>query len=376
LFTISRRLARRLRAVFRRALRWPPRGPCPSVVATMTDHSLRIGARHKETIITFEQEGDFRPGELVFPLELLADCEAARVDLVTFEATGEGTVSAHWQESGIERSARRDLHSISQTADWPQLPGTLHANPGRLITALRNAEEAVDAQSSRFALGHIQLCGQSGQVVSTDGHQLLIQSGFEFPWSENLLIPPNRVWGHTELASAARVLVGQVDGWVTLRAAPWTLQLKVLEEGRFPRTESVVPLPASAAARCRLSPAELLRLGEALKSLPGAGDPSSAVTIDLNGHFAVRATSTALPDPEEVRLARGKPQGQAMRIASRRQYLERAARLGLREFYLFSPESPLLAESKHDRLVWMPLDPSVIVPPREVVAVTARRMAA
>jgi tetratricopeptide (TPR) repeat protein len=55
--------------------------------------------------------------------------------------------------------------------------------------ALADASQITDPESSRYALGCIQLQGTSGKMAATDGRQILLQSGFTFPWQEDLLLP-------------------------------------------------------------------------------------------------------------------------------------------------------------------------------------------
>ena len=68
------------------------------------------------------------------------------------------------------------------------LPEQLTENPPRLLTALHDAMLTTDPDPVRFATDHIQVRGKSGTVVATDGRQMLIQDGFEFPWDDDILL--------------------------------------------------------------------------------------------------------------------------------------------------------------------------------------------
>ena len=37
-----------------------------------------------------------------------------------------------------------------------------------------------------YPLGNLQLRGRAGEIIATDGHQLLLQGGFHFPWPEDV----------------------------------------------------------------------------------------------------------------------------------------------------------------------------------------------
>ena len=50
-------------------------------------------------------------------------------------------------------------------------------------------------ESSRLALTRIQLRGSSGEVVSTDSRHMLLQTGFSFPWSGDVLVHVSGVLG-------------------------------------------------------------------------------------------------------------------------------------------------------------------------------------
>jgi hypothetical protein len=197
-----------------------------------------------------------------------------------------------------------------------------------LVTALRDASDTTDTASTRYALGHIQLRPKRGEICATDGCQLLVQRGFLFPWKEDVLIARSGIFGHAEFQVAETVSIGYTDGWVTVCVGPWTLQFAVNKAGRFPRTDDLVRPTASACSSCVLSPADMQHLQRILPLLPAADESDAPVTIDLNGHFAVRARAARLTQPVEIKLADGRPTGEPVRIATNRCFLQRAAKLG------------------------------------------------
>ena len=102
------------------------------------------------------------------------------------------------------------------------MPKKLIKNPPELLRALHDAGETTSPDSTRFSLGHLQLRGTSGTIAATDGRQLLVQSGFRFPWKEDVLIPRAKVFGSAELPQDQPVTIGKADDWVVVRVGPWT----------------------------------------------------------------------------------------------------------------------------------------------------------
>ena len=363
MITFSRRLARRVRAVFRRALRPSPRENSPSVTIIATPRTLKFTTRNDHLTVCYEETGRFRPAELAVPLSFFDDCAGSRTDLIQLAPTESGALVARWNDDGIEQILAVEQRPLPTAADFPSLPKQLTKNPPRLVRALRDAAETTDATSSRYALGCIQLRGKRGEIAATDGRQLLLQRGFEFPFDDDLLIGRHQIFQSSELLAADHVAVGLHDGWFTLRAGNWTVQIHVETEGRFPRIEDVIPPIQRALASCRISPADGLRLVRSLPLLPSNIEQDSPVTIDLNGHFVVRARSPHLAQPVEVTLTGYEPQGEPLRVAVNRRYLERVGKLGLGELHLFGRDAALHARDEQRSYIWMPLAASAIVPP-------------
>src|SRR5262249_37663694 len=140
-----------------------------------------------------------------------------------------------------------------------------------------------------FAVQKLQLRGARGELVATDGRQLLVQEGFPFPWKEDLLVPAVGVFGCRELPQDAAVTVGKTDTHVCVEVGPWSFSLAVDKEGRFPDGEPAIPARTGSVTTCRLSAEDAAFLARALPRLPGQGDDHEPVTVDCNGHLAVRA---------------------------------------------------------------------------------------
>jgi len=65
----------------------------------------------------------------------------------------------------------------------------LTTNPPGLMAALKEASLTCDHNSARYALSCIRLRGETGGLAATDSRQLLEESGFSFPWDDDVLIP-------------------------------------------------------------------------------------------------------------------------------------------------------------------------------------------
>ena len=194
--------------------------------------------------------------------------------------------------------------------------------------------------------------------------QAFSQSGFAFPWSEPLLIPRNKLFHSPELADKP-VAVAKSGDWAVLSVEPWTFYLRLNTEGRFPDVPQHIPSPDAAKARCQLSPDDTRFLAETLPKLPCHDEYSLPVTLDLNGHVALRARSADQAQPTEVVLTNSSCTGEPLRININRTYLKRALKLGLQEFCLYGDGAALLAQGDSRKFVWMPLEPGAAIEPAD-----------
>jgi hypothetical protein len=111
--------------------------------------------------------------------------------------------------------------------ELPVLPSSMVAMPEGILEALAEAALTTAADWGRFALHQIQLCGQDGAVVATDGKQLLIQRGFPLPWSDRVLVPRLRLTGLPGLPDDAPVTLGRTDTHVVLHVCDWSFFLTI-----------------------------------------------------------------------------------------------------------------------------------------------------
>src|SRR5205814_5312153 len=152
--------------------------------------------------------------------------------------------------------------------------------PATFLGAFAEAVRTAARDGGRFALTRVQLRGKAGQVVATDGKQLLVQGGFPFPWAEDLLVPAAPAVGARELAADGPVAVGRSGDHVLVAVGPWGFALAVDRAGRFPAADGVIPA-GGAAAWCPFDPREGPGLVTAVADLPGRDDPDAPVTLEL-----------------------------------------------------------------------------------------------
>ena len=111
--------------------------------------------------------------------------------------------------------------------------------PAGFLTVLDEAcRTAGKEPGGRFALTRIQLRGKRGDVVATDGRQLLVQGGFRLPWSDDVLVPRTSVFSCREFACHEEVLLGRTPTHVAVRCGPWTLLLAIDPNSRFPDVQT------------------------------------------------------------------------------------------------------------------------------------------
>ena len=256
-----------------------------------------------------------------------------------------------------------DAESPADANKFPALPATIAENPPRLLQALADAGEACDPDSVRYALYCLQLRGQQGAIGATDGRQLLLQSGFAFPWEGDILIPRSKVFSSPELVGDHPVLVGKAEDYIAFRVGAWTFWLAVNKYGRFPDVSRHIPRPADATARCQLSPADAEFLSQSLPRLPCDEAYNFPITLDLNGSIAIRAKAADQPRLTEVVLTGSEWSGEAIRLNMNRKFLARALKLGFRELLVYGNAVPVLCQDECRQYVWALLEPDSSIKP-------------
>jgi hypothetical protein len=298
-------------------------------------------------------EGDFPVAELAFPGSVLAAFEGAADEPVTLEEAGPGRGRGSWSEGGVVRLAEFPTVSPASVQPFPVGEVSLEPVADHFVAAPGEAALTTADGHHRLALTRLQLRGRAGEVVATDGRQLLVQAGFELPRAEDLVVPRVPAFAGRLLAGARPVAVGHNGGRVIVRAGPWSLALAVDASGRYPDARAVVPRPGDRSTRLRLGPKDAALLLKAMPGLPGCDELSRPVTLELGPRVVLRARAEGGGRAEELVLARLEVTGPAVRVATDRRYLLRALRLGLREVECNSGERPAVCGDGQRTFVWM-----------------------
>ncbi len=206
----------------------------------------------------------------------------------------------------------------------------------------------------------IRLWG-AGSIEATDTRQALVQSGFKIPWNGGLLVPANPVFKSVAFSDDCEIRIGRSENWVAFRIGPWTIQLAIEKEQRFPDIKGCLPLASATTTRLRISDADARFLERSLSRLPNNETSNGAVTVDLNGAIAVRARSVDSPAPMELLLTGSSRLGDQVCLATDRKFLERAVRLGFRELCFVADNAPLVCRDGQREYFWALLDKSGIV---------------
>jgi hypothetical protein len=278
---IRRSLARQLLAVLRRCVPRAHGLRPPQVEFQIGPAGLTVRLAQPEIAVEYRQPGSYPAATLGLPLSALGSFEGRGQDLVTLEAGKDGHAIARWQDGGIPQMVEYAADG-ARSRDFPELPGEFVPNPPALLHALAEASKTAATEGIRFALHCLQLRGRPGEVVATDGKQLLLQGGFQFPWQEDLLIPRLAAFGLKELGTDQPVEVGRQKEWVVLRTGCWTFFLHIDADARYPQADQVIPKLRDRTTTWRIAAEDAVFLARALPRLPGGDEDDKPLTVDLN----------------------------------------------------------------------------------------------
>jgi len=333
----------------------------PWVVMRTGPNGLAIQAQDTEVALTVRLEGPRSPEVLVLPCTSLADLEG-RADNVVLEATGTGKVQARWTDGAVPRVVEFDTHDLTKLTKFPDAPSSVVSNPPGFVTVLDEAMRTTANDNARYALAKVQIRGGAGQLVASDGRQALIQDGFNFGFSQDVLIPHVTAFSCPELPQDVPVQVGKNEKWLAVQVGAWTFFLATDTQSRYPRVEEVLP-KAKPATTWHLDPSEAEFLRQALPKLPGDRDENSPITVDLNGQAVVRAKGDGQHRTVELPLDKSKAEGKPVRFCTNRHLLGRVLKLGLTEVHIVDADTPMVAKDGSRQYLWMPLPKSAALPP-------------
>jgi len=366
LIHLTRSLARQLRAVFRRAGVGKVQGGYGQrILFRAAGGTLRIRALTCNSAIEYQAVHQGDAIETMLPLELLAACEGSRPDPVQLDFSAADKVTATWTDKRVPVVLDFATTTPSDTLPpFPPSPGTFTSNEPSLWIALREAANTTDHDPQRYALGCVQLCGSSGRIAATDGQQALVQSGFAFPWTEDLLVPASGAFGCRELTSNEPIQVGKTEDWVTFQTGPWTVSLKLEQDARFPNVSRHIGDPAAASSHLCIADSDGDFLNDALPRLPCDDNTNCPITLDLNGQVLIRSKPADQSRATELVLSNSRLDGEVITVNTNREYLLRAVRLGFREVHFNGHEQPVLCDDGRRQFLWALLSADSAIPNR------------
>jgi hypothetical protein len=366
MITITRRLARDLRTVFRRSvLGISHRGLIPPLVFQADGSKLR--AQHRYGALAVEhclEAAEPAHETTAVPLEILADVTGRDETPVTVEAAAPDRTIVRWSDRGIPQVREYEVVEPAKLTSFPDPPATFAPAPAGLLAALEEASRTTAEDTTRYALNCLQMSGRAGHLAATDGRQLLIGSGLDFPWKDDVLVRRTPIFACRELPTDSPVELGRTDAHVVIRVGTWTIFLEIQKEARFPHVEDVLPAANSGRTRLELAADDAQFLSQAIDRLPGSHEHDAPVTFDLNGRVVLRARSEEGRSTELV-LSRSSYTGEPVRLVTNRQYLARAVRLGFRSLEITSPHEPVACRDEHRAYGWQPLNPEAAIEPSE-----------
>jgi hypothetical protein len=358
---LPRSVARCCRAVFRRLpVGRGPRGRPLTVGLIAGPEGLRLRVATEDAAAEYLHPSPGGEARLTVPLDALADCEGASGEAV-LKPLGDTCVEVTWLKAG--KTQTRQYTGAAGVPDFPPWPGDSAANGPELLKALDRVSETAAKEGGRFALHRVLLRGRQGEMIGTDGRQLLMEGGFTFPFAGDLLVPRVGVFGAGELPGDVGVGVALSAAHVLFRVEPWTFALKVAQGDRYPALDSVVPRHTAEATHWRLGPGEAAALGHTLPALPGGDEELAPVTVDLGSAATLRAKGEGQTRATESALLMSSVEGQPVRFATDRRFLARACALGFDVFGVVGAGHPVVCRDGRRTYLWMTLDRKAALPP-------------
>jgi hypothetical protein len=359
---ITRACVRQFRAALKKAGAGKNQRPLVEIVAGQGE--VRLRAVMPDVTIELKQPGPSQEESIRVPFEALADFESKSTANVTFARTPDG-VEASWEDGRIPHRKAYAVAEPTAGLTVPEVDWATKLVVTGLIQALGHANQCVAGASVRYATDKIQLQGERGQINATDGRQALIQTGFTFPWKEDLLIPGLALFGCRELVPDLPASICKGKNRIAIQVGDWTFYIVIETQGRFPDIASVVPNVTASATRLRLSSQDAEFLARSLAKLPGSHDEHAPMTVDLNDQVALRVKEEGQGRPTEIVLAGSHVVGSPVRIHSDRRFLQRAVSLGFDELTIISADKPVVCKDNTRTYIWVPLDKSGIIPPSD-----------
>ena len=296
------------------------------------------------------------------PLEALQHLARSVASSGEYFLQGEAQVLLRVVEKGIPREEGFSAPEVVLEAPASPESGYLMPLTARqaLIAAFETAEQGYPG---RYALNQVQLQGSRAALAATDGRQLLIQKGLHWPFEEDLLLGNYRQLFRCGDFPEGPLELSKTEQQVLFRVGEWEFFLPFGPSQRYPSLAEVFPSPSEAVATMEISKGDAQYLRGVLSELPFEElDDEKPVTLELQDQISVRARSRKSPAGIEVVLRNSVWRGVAVCCAMKREYLQRALDLGLREFQFFSSScAPVVVRGGDKTYCWATYHPDSLV---------------
>jgi hypothetical protein len=347
---------RRLRSVVRKCLVRPSRPPGPSVLVHSDGQTLYLFADIGEIAVQLQVTHSTRKQRLTVPLSFLETLEGAGREPVEFHLPSATEGVARWNRDGVTV----EHPFVPPSAPKPgtlALPSDWVPMPRHFLPAMYEAGRTAAKEATKYALNRIQLRGRSGSIVASDAKQGLIQSGFPFPFADDLYLPARPVFGLAEFHAGAEI--GRTPNHLAIRTGEWTFWLATDSSARYPDVEQIVPRRATST-RLEFGASDVGWLLEHAKEFSSA-DSLVALTIDAGPERVLLRTRPGTQEGVEVRLASTRVDGPPVRFGLDGSHLERLLRLGFRSLEVAGAKQPVVARDGHRIYLAMVLGPESVV---------------
>jgi len=329
-----------------------------------TDGSLlTIQAQANGVAVQLQQPSGQPPDTIAFSSSVLKEFEARQDGIVLLDIIANGKGQAKWQDGAGPHTLDFVSTPPQKIGKFPDSPSELVPAKAGVLTALADAGEVTAPIAVRFALNRVVLRGKEGQIISSDGRQLLIQSGFDFPWQDNLLIPRVSAFGNKELQQFSKVQIGATDHHVCVQTGPWTFMLKIDKDARYPDIQTVIPKASSLISHWNFTAENVPLLLDKLSTLPGSAEDGWPITLDLKDTVCIRARATDSEAVVEHVLTGSQREGPPIRLSFNRNFLRRAMQLGFKQLSVGKPEGPVVFSDKDRSYLFIPFEPRTALPP-------------
>jgi len=356
----TREEARDFRALFGRCVSGRPRGPATPVLIRFADEMRTIASMSAEGVLlthTSDASG-VADDLLVLPGSVLSEVEGSTTEGVTLERQSKFRAVVRWHGGSKPRTLPIELILPGKQHGIPA-PPELSPVSDTILAALQECGRTAARENGRFALSKVQVQGRAGRVTGTDGKVALLGAGFEFPFTDDVLVPALPVFNSKPLTRQKRVLLGRTSTQLVIAAGPWAIWLPIESKARYPDVAALIPQrPASTA---HIDDTDAIELLKVLSGLPGHDEVDSPITIDFDSTVTIRGRDEKASETREVTLRRSRVQGAVQRVAFNRRILARGLSLGCRTLNA-TPGKPMVVAGENFSLIALPLDAACVAP--------------